>query len=238
MITLAFSPLLWMIWPSDVSASPATTATSISQGAATLPTGSSDEFHRRMLDWTSDPVPAPLMTREKIGVTEPARPGRLAISSGFGWRDDPINGVGRRHDGVDLPGRSGSRVMATAGGVVRIAGWVRGYGNLVEIAHAGGIETRYGHLESIRVSRGQRVSKGQLIGDLGSTGHSTGPHLHYEVRVGGVAVNPQRFLGQSTLARDPDYSTAWAPEARISPKWTGWAEPGMDSNALPEARIR
>ncbi len=101
---------------------------------------------------------------------------------------------GRMHEGVDLAGAHGSPILATADGTVIHAGWESGYGNLVRIRHEFGIETRYGHLSKIRVEKGQKVSRGDRIGDMGNTGRSTGTHLHYEVRVGGNAVNPMTFI--------------------------------------------
>jgi murein DD-endopeptidase MepM/ murein hydrolase activator NlpD len=85
-------------------------------------------------------------------------------------------------------------VHATADGTVKVAGWDGGYGNLVEIDHGNGLSTRYGHLSHINVKVGQKVKIGQVIGEIGSTGRSTGPHLHYETRIDGQAVNPEKFL--------------------------------------------
>ncbi|WP_245728605.1 DUF5930 domain-containing protein [Paracoccus alkenifer] len=110
------------------------------------------------------------------------------FSSGFGAR------WGRQHQGVDLAAPTGTSVFATGDGVVTFAGWQRGYGNLIKIQHELGTETRYGHLSKIRVKAGQKVSRNTLIGDIGNTGRSTGPHLHYEVRVDGKAVDPMSFI--------------------------------------------
>lgn len=101
---------------------------------------------------------------------------------------------GRQHQGIDLAAPVGTPVFATGDGVVVFAGWQRGYGNLIKIQHELGTETRYAHLSKIRVKQGQRVSRNTLIGDIGNTGRSTGPHLHYEVRVDGKAVNPMSFI--------------------------------------------
>lgn len=109
-------------------------------------------------------------------------------TSGFGPRG------GRTHQGVDLAGPVGTPVLAPGDGVVVFAGRQNGYGNLIKIEHALGTETRYAHLSKIRVKVGQKVSRGSLIGDMGNTGRSTGPHLHYEVRVNGKAVNPMSFI--------------------------------------------
>ena len=116
------------------------------------------------------------------------------MTSGFGYRNDPINGSGRKHEGQDFAGDYGSPVYSPADGTVIYAGWEGGYGRLVKIQHAYGIETRYGHLSQIRVDVGQKVSRGDRIGDMGNSGRSTGTHLHYEVRLSGSAVNPMTFI--------------------------------------------
>ncbi|MFM5953618.1 MAG: M23 family metallopeptidase [Novosphingobium sp.] len=124
-------------------------------------------------------------------------PGRLplvsaALTSTFGLRRHPIYGDLRAHRGVDLAAPMGTPVYASAAGYVESAGWSGGYGIMVAIEHPGGMETRYGHLSRTAVSPGQAVAAGSLIGYVGSTGDSTGPHLHYEVRINGQAVDPLR----------------------------------------------
>jgi len=118
----------------------------------------------------------------------------VRFTSGFGNRRDPKTGRTRMHSGVDFAGPSGTAIRATADGVVKTAGWQGGYGNTVVIEHAFGVETLYAHLSRINVSPGQRVSRGDTIGGMGTTGRSTGVHLHYEVRVGGNAVNPMTYI--------------------------------------------
>lgn len=119
---------------------------------------------------------------------------RFRYSSPFGYRNDP-KGAGRRfHAGVDMAAPVGTPLYATGDGTIIRAGWVSGYGNLVEIRHDFGIETRYGHMSKIRVKVGDKVSRGDRIGDMGSTGRSTGSHVHYEVRVGDKVVNPMTFI--------------------------------------------
>jgi len=120
--------------------------------------------------------------------------GEIDMSSPFGVRTDPFNGRPAMHTGIDMRGHVGEPVHATAAGTVSIAGRDGGYGNLVEINHGGGLATRYGHLSEIDVKVGQKVHIGQVIGKIGSTGRSTGPHLHYETRINGEPVNPQKFL--------------------------------------------
>jgi murein DD-endopeptidase MepM/ murein hydrolase activator NlpD len=117
-------------------------------------------------------------------------PARGALSSGFGLRRHPIFGVVRMHNGVDIAAPWGTPVRAAAPGTVLFAGWFGGYGKLVVLDHGGGVTTLYGHLSSIGVVVGQRVALGQVIGRVGSTGYSTGPHLHFEIRVDGRPVDP------------------------------------------------
>lgn len=121
-------------------------------------------------------------------------PKDVEISSLFGARLDPFTRSPALHAGIDFRAQYGSAVRATAGGKVIEAGWVGGYGNLVEIDHGFGVTTRYAHLTSIEVDVGDVVAKGKLVGKVGSTGRSTGPHLHYEVRVDGDPTDPMRFL--------------------------------------------
>jgi len=115
-------------------------------------------------------------------------------SSGFGVRLDPFTGRPAFHSGLDFSGVLYTPVLATGPGVVSFTGPRAGYGNTIEIDHGKGLKTRYAHLQAIAVRPGQRVAVGQRIGGMGSTGRSTGPHLHYEVWVNGRAKNPDRFV--------------------------------------------
>ena len=118
-----------------------------------------------------------------------------AFTSGFGVRSDPFQARAAMHPGIDLAGPYGTPIYATADGTVLRAGWNSGgYGNLVEIDHGKGIATRYGHMSAVLVAAGQHITRGQQIGRMGSTGRSTGNHLHYEVRIDGRAVNPIPFM--------------------------------------------
>ncbi len=117
-----------------------------------------------------------------------------ALTSGFGMRWHPVTGGHRQHKGIDLAEPVGSPVYATADGMVGRAEWFSSYGLFISLEHGGNIETRYGHLSRLNVAAGQVVHKGDLIGYVGTTGRSTGPHLHYEVRIAGVAVNPVPYL--------------------------------------------
>lgn len=130
---------------------------------------------------------------DSVPVRQPL-PGELEVNSGFGVRSDPFMHRPAMHTGLDLRGDMGEPVHATANGTVTIAGWDRGYGNMVEIDHGNGLSTRFGHLSNILVKVGEKVHCGEMIGRVGSTGRSTGPHLHYETRINDQPVNPQRFL--------------------------------------------
>lgn len=118
----------------------------------------------------------------------------MAMSSNYGYRRDPINGSGAMHSGIDFKGPHGTSILAAADGVVSKAGWQSGYGKTVEITHANGLITRYAHLSRLEVITGDKVSRGSKIARMGSTGRSTGTHLHFEVRLNGKAVNPMKFL--------------------------------------------
>jgi len=120
--------------------------------------------------------------------------GEIDLSSGFGVRLDPFVRAMAMHTGLDFRSSTGDPVRATANGTVTSAGWSGGYGRMVEIDHGNGFATRYGHLSEILIKPGQTVGIGQTVGRVGSTGRSTGPHLHYETRIDGEAVDPQKFL--------------------------------------------
>jgi murein DD-endopeptidase MepM/ murein hydrolase activator NlpD len=120
--------------------------------------------------------------------------GEVEFTSGFGIRTDPFLGRPAMHTGLDFRAAIGDPVRATANGKVASAGWAGGYGRMVEIDHGNGLATRYGHLSEINVKVGDPIKIGQVIGAVGSTGRSTGPHLHYETRIDGEAVDPQKFL--------------------------------------------
>jgi len=161
---------------------------------ATLPRNAAS-FERRFYQLQLARADADRLSRTLI--TVPVRKpitGDIDVSSSFGVRPDPFVGRPAMHTGLDMRGSIGDPVRATAGGVVTIAGWNGGYGKLVEVDHGNGFATRYGHLSAIEAKVGQRVAVGQIVGRLGSTGRSTGPHLHYETRIDGEAVDPQRFL--------------------------------------------
>lgn len=169
--------------------------------AATMTAASTDadaQFRNLFMTWKK------LDTLEQAAIAIPSlQPiDNMKLSSNFGVRSDPFRGTAAMHAGIDLPGPVGTPVYATADGIVGRAQRAGGYGNLIELNHGKGIQTRYGHLSKILVSANTRVRRGQLIGLMGSTGRSTGSHLHYEVRVAGAAVNPVPYLqaGDQLLA--------------------------------------
>ena len=136
--------------------------------------------------------PAPSYTSGTGSMIWPC-PSCHTITSEFGWRIHPIYGTSKYHSGVDIGASYGATVIAADSGTVITAGWVSGYGNCVVISHGNGVSTLYGHMSSIAVSSGQSVSQGQTIGYVGSTGNSTGPHLHWEVTVNGERQNPLNY---------------------------------------------
>ena len=136
----------------------------------------------------------------------------VRLTSEFGMRWHPILGGRHQHMGVDLAGPVGTPVHATADGVVGRADWFSGYGLYIALEHGGELETRYGHMSRLNVAAGQIVHKGDVIGYIGTTGRTTGPHLHYEVRIAGTAVNPIPYLqGDGTALASDMAAIATAP---------------------------
>ena len=138
-----------------------------------------------------------LESRLKTLMIPSSRPVDVPVGSGFGFRADPFTGRGALHTGLDFPSPVGTEIHAAAGGVVRTAEMHPEYGLMLEIDHGNGLVTRYGHTSKILVKPGDLVRRGQVVADVGSTGRSTGPHLHFEVLVDGVPQDPQRFLAGS-----------------------------------------
>lgn len=134
--------------------------------------------------------------QEKVKLTIPSRkPVKdFTLTSSYGFRADPFKGRRSNHKGLDMAGPIGTPIYATADGIVGRAQWLGGYGKYVEINHGNGIQTRYDHMSNLNVEPNARVKSGDLIGFMGSTGRSTGSHLHYEVRIAGEAVNPIPFM--------------------------------------------
>jgi murein DD-endopeptidase MepM/ murein hydrolase activator NlpD len=161
---------------------------------ATQARNSDPQYHALFTIWRDADRPV----REDFAIPSGSPVGSANLTSGFGIRSDPFRASAAMHPGIDLAAPLGTPVYATADGVVDRSEWNNGgYGNLIEIDHGQGIQTRYGHLSQRIAEAGQVVHRGDLIGLMGSTGRSTGSHLHYEVRIDGKAVNPVPFL-QST----------------------------------------
>jgi murein DD-endopeptidase MepM/ murein hydrolase activator NlpD len=167
-------------------------------GPDALPAGNDPAFHLRDADIPVE-APAPSEPRSMHIVAAVALP---RLSSRFGYRVDPLRGGRAMHDGVDIPGPLGSPVRAADSGTVQFAGVAGGYGNMVEIAHPGGLATRYGHLLRMLVRPGAHVEQGEVIALMGSTGRSTGSHLHFEVRTRGHAIDPLGVLGTAPAWRE------------------------------------
>lgn len=165
---------------------------------AQSPLGNGDAQFRQLfaswqtLDTERSPMPAVAMPTVSVPSRMPLEQAR--VSSGYGMRNHPVLRKRARHNGIDLAAPTGTPVYATADGTVERANWFSSYGKYIQIGHGNAIETRFAHLSRIVVSDGQKVRKGDLIGYVGSTGRSTGPHLHYEVRVDGRAVDPRPFM--------------------------------------------
>ncbi len=151
----------------------------------------------------------------------------MDFSSNFGHRRSPTRGASRNHKGVDIRGPVGTPIYATADGFVGRAQWVRGYGKFIELEHGNAIQTRYGHMSALNVAPGQRIRQGDLIGFMGSTGRSTGSHLHYEVRISGEAVNPASFLPVKTFAVSPSPVVVASAPATVT----------KESNTLPNVSV-
>jgi murein DD-endopeptidase MepM/ murein hydrolase activator NlpD len=159
-------------------------------------TGSDPGFHSLFVDWQRADRPR----QAPAGIPSGQPVDSTNLTSGFGIRSDPFRARAAMHPGIDLAGPIGTPVYATADGIVDRSEWNNGgYGNLIEIDHGQGIQTRYGHLSQRIAQPGQRVHRGDLIGLMGSTGRSTGSHLHYEVRIAGSAVNPIPFVPNGAM---------------------------------------
>ena len=156
-----------------------------------------------------------------------SRPVESNVGSGFGFRTDPITGRLALHTGLDFPGETGAPIRAAAGGVVQLVQWHAAYGNMLEIGHGNGLVTRYAHASKIRVQVGDIVKRGQHVADIGSTGRSTGPHLHFEVLVDGSHQDPAKFLAGPAASASPALAAAAAKPVRP----TGPGTPGSAASA-------
>jgi murein DD-endopeptidase MepM/ murein hydrolase activator NlpD len=199
------STMIAVIAAGTVAAAPAEAANAVVAAAATASVGAFDAVPTTGLQHKADPMFRTLFDSWKKMDAVPhggfvAVPSQKPVkdfryTSGFGVRGNPFGGHGgEMHPGLDMAAPTGTPVYATAEGIVSRAERAGGYGNLIQLEHGKGLETRYGHLSEILVHDGQRVHRGDMIGLIGSTGRSTGSHLHYEVRIDGRAVNPTPFL--------------------------------------------
>lgn len=176
------------------------------------------EFRQLFTNWrqldkapgfaASMPTPSFGLVQPTPGIGKVSIPSRnpvdgVTFTSGFGMRYHPILHQRRAHKGVDLAAPMGTPIYAPADGVVGKAEWFSSYGLYIALEHGAEIETRFGHLSRLNVTAGQEVRKGDLIGFVGTTGRSTGPHLHYEVRIDGIAVNPIPYLQTDQLRQRP-----------------------------------
>lgn len=142
-----------------------------------------------------------IFTRGDTNVMPASWPVTGRLMAGFGTRSDPFSGEGEMHTGVDISAPQGTPVHATADGIVIHAGWNGGYGRCVIVDHGDGFQTWYAHLSRLDVIEGQEIRQGETLGAVGTTGRSTGAHLHYEVRIGNTPVNPYRFLARPAMAK-------------------------------------
>ena len=192
--TLAVSPAL-----ANNASATAEIPAPVREAQASGLTGGDEQFSELFAGWESldggeDVAPAPASS---ISIPSRMPLGNASLTSGYGMRTHPVLGGRRAHAGVDLAAPTGTPIYATADGVVSKAEWFSSYGLFVSIEHGAQLQTRYAHMSRIAVADGERVKKGDIIGYVGSTGRSTGPHLHYEVRVEGRAVNPIPYMVES-----------------------------------------
>jgi len=190
------------------------------ENVAQAPLGDDEEFTELFASWENledggrVTAAGDILAAPRIAVSVPSRMpvDGVQLTSGYGMRNHPILRQRRQHNGVDLAAPRGTPVYATADGMVEMAKYWGSYGNYVQIGHGGDLETRYAHLSSYTVSDGQQVRKGDLIGYIGSTGRSTGPHLHYEVRVSGDPVNPIPYMVAHLETSDDEQAARGGPE--------------------------
>ena len=188
----------------NASAASADIAAPVRDAKASGISGSDEQFKQLFSTWQSLDNGGPVTSvstpvAPTMGVSIPSRAPLAAstTTSSYGMREHPVLGGMRSHKGIDLAAPTGTPVYATADGTVERADWFSSYGLYVAIEHGSDLETRYAHMSRLAVAAGQHVRKGEIIGYVGTTGRSTGPHLHYEVRVGGEAVNPIPYMAET-----------------------------------------
>lgn len=204
---LAFAPLVMAATPALANSSASAAAAEIAapiQENRTAPLGGGDaQFRQLFAQWQSMDGPgASSTTAAPAPIASISVPSRMPLegaymSSGYGMRTHPVLGGRRAHAGIDLAAPTGTPIYATADGLISKAENFSSYGLYVAIEHGAELQTRYAHMSRIAVAAGQRVKKGDIIGYVGSTGRSTGPHLHYEVRIAGEPVNPVPYMVES-----------------------------------------
>lgn len=168
-----------------------------------------------------------------VGASFAAEASAQRVTSNFGYRKDPFHGGAKFHAGMDFGAATGTPVYATGDGYIRRAGWNGGYGNLVEIENGFGYQTRFGHLSRVLVQPGQFVRRGQMVGLVGSTGRSTAPHLHYEVRINGQPTQPSNHM-QIVFTQQPDWRMVQASLAS-APSYAPRAPVVAFARTLPKA---
>ena len=179
------------------SAATADIAAPLRAAQAEKPTalGNRDEQFKALFSrWQSMDGSAATTANSSVSIPSRMPVDGVRLSSDYGMRTHPVLGGRRGHKGVDLAGPTGTPIRAAADGIVSRADWFSSYGLYISLEHGGSMQTRYGHMSRLNVAAGQRVRKGDVIGYVGSTGRSTGPHLHYEVRIAGAAVNPVPYM--------------------------------------------
>ena len=218
-VSLAVAALSFAISPAHANSSADVAAPLRAAEAAkpSAPTTTDAEFSRLFASWRSlenntalAAVRSPTVVAGQTGAIGQSAfiPLRIPVegarlTSGFGVREHPVLGGRRIHKGIDLAAPVGTPVYAPADGTVARAEWFSSYGLYIQIEHSASIETRYGHLSKVNVEAGQQVHRGDIIGFVGTTGRSTGPHLHYEVRVAGEAVNPVTYMEGAVVPQAP-----------------------------------
>ena len=201
MAAMAFGLLTMGAHPAFANSSAASAdMTAAARDARTSPiSGGDEQFHNLFASWKSldgADVSAPAPTTS-IAIPSIMPLASAKMTSNYGMREHPVIGGRRNHKGVDLAAPIGTPIFATADGVVSRADRFSSYGLYISLQHGANLETRYAHMSRLAVAAGQRVNKGDVIGYVGTTGRSTGPHLHYEVRMDGVAVNPIPYMIES-----------------------------------------
>ncbi|MEH6685133.1 MAG: M23 family metallopeptidase [Qipengyuania sp.] len=183
----------------ETNAAAAVGAIDMSKVTAPAQAGDDAQFQQLFAKWDELDRTTPAAARVSVPSRMPLDNTRL--TSDYGMRTHPVLGGRRSHKGVDLSAPTGTPIYATADGYISKAEWFSSYGKYVSIEHGANLQTRFAHMSDIAVTAGSRVKKGDIIGYVGSTGRSTGPHLHYEVRIDGKAVNPVPYMVESEAQR-------------------------------------